>query len=73
MGICQTQDHRGKGQFSLQEKRKVIKDCLKWEKGEGRENQRRGKLWRRRWYKAVATWSRRQERSIGGGVAKGAF
>lgn len=42
MGICQTQDHRGKGQFSLQEKRKGIKYCLKWGKDEGRETIREG-------------------------------
>ena len=51
-----------------------IRDCLKWGKGEGSERARDGRNWRAEdGAKAVAAWSKRQGRSMSGGVARGHF
>lgn len=44
MDICQTQGHGGKGQSALQEKRKGIKDCLKWGREEGERESEKGEI-----------------------------
>lgn len=43
MGVCQIQGHGGKAQPALQEMKKGIGDCSKWEREKGERESERGR------------------------------